>query len=79
MMRTMTFRKYKKTDSGVTAYKIERDNIKVVFGDMVYTYSYQSAGKEHVENMKQLARHGAGLSTYISKNVKEHYENKYEL
>lgn len=62
--------------SGVTAYEIGADNIQVRFTDnRLYTYSYESAGKSHVEKMKALATEGKGLSTYISRFVKEKYEH----
>ncbi len=63
--------------SGVTAYELAPGKIRVKFVDgHVYTYSYTSAGREHVENMKLLARHGQGLSTYISQYVRDGYESK---
>lgn len=66
-------------DSGVTAYEPGKDHIKVVFNDVVYLYTYKKPGKTHVEKMKKLAKDGAGLSTYISQNVKDKYEKKYAL
>ena len=79
MVMMMSFRKYKNTESGVTAYEIEKDRIKVIFGDMIYVYSIKIPGKKHIEKMKELAREGSGLSTYISQNIKEQYEEKYPL
>jgi hypothetical protein len=73
----MGFSKYKNTESGVTAYEIEKDRIKVIFGDVTYVYSHKIPGRKHVEKMKELARAGSGLSTYISQNIKEQYEEKY--
>ena len=61
-------------DSGVVAYQVEDEAIKVRFVDgKVYTYSYDCPGREHVEQMKTLARAGRGLSTYISKYVGANY------
>ncbi len=61
-------------DSGVLAYQLADEEIKVKFVDgTVYLYSYASAGPVHVERMKQLARDGKGLSTYISKHVRDNY------
>lgn len=61
-------------DSGVVAYQVEDEAIKVRFVDgKVYTYSYDSPGRVHVEQMKKLARAGRGLSTYISKYVGANY------
>jgi len=40
----------------------------------VYTYSYDSAGEDNVEQMKQLAQSGSGLNSFILSNVKDDYE-----
>lgn len=63
--------------SGVKAYAIGDDYVDVAFvsGDS-YRYSYKVPGREHVENMKYLAREGMGLSTDISKVVKQNYARK---
>ena len=63
-------------NSGVSSYEIEPTSIKVWFNRNVYSYvySYNSAGKYHVEHMKKLAIAGKGLNTYIDKNVKRDYE-----
>lgn len=59
------------SNSGVVAYEVGSDNIKVKFNGTVkiYKYSYLKAGRTHVENMKMLASNGVGLNTYIKKNV----------
>ena len=63
--------------SGVTAYTIGKALIKVVFKDgQTYVYSYKSAGKKHIEEMKKLATIGKGLTTYINVHVKEKYDKK---
>jgi RNase P subunit RPR2 len=63
-------------ESGVKAYEIMTDRIRVLFvrADEVYTYSYSKAGKRHVDKMKELAEKGKGLSTYISKYVRDLYD-----
>lgn len=68
-------KKYKGSkESGVSAYEIGPDWIKVKFKDeTVYTYSYTSAGRIHVETMKDLATKGEHLSTYINRYVRELY------
>jgi len=80
-LKQMAFSKYRKLkgQSGVSAYEICPDHIKVVFGDMIYVYTHKKPGKKHVTAMKKLARLGMGLSTYISRNVKDNYERKYAL
>lgn len=61
-------------DSGVLAYSLAPDAIRVKFVDgRVYTYTWASAGRSHVEQMKRLARSGKGLSTYISQHVRAAY------
>jgi hypothetical protein len=72
-------RRYKKLnkDSGVYAYEIGRDNIKIQFNDgSVYLYTYVNTGKQHIEQMKRLAPTGKGLTTYINRYVREKYALK---
>ena len=65
-------------DSGVAAYGIGADNIKVEFKDSkTYVYTYSSAGAQKVEDMKKLAQDGSRLNTYINKFAKHDYESKY--
>lgn len=63
-------------DSNVEAFSIGPDYIDVKFKGTykIYRYSYQSAGREHVERMKALAEFGDGLNSYIMQNVKYDYE-----
>lgn len=64
-------------NSGVMAFDIGKDHIRVQFVDgPIYLYSYKSAGKAIVEQMKKLALAGKGLSTFISTHVKNLYESK---
>lgn len=60
------------SNSGVLSYEIGEDSITVVFkgGKKPYRWSYRKAGKNHVENMKQLAKSGHGLNSYIMKQAK---------
>ena len=61
-------------DSGVLAYRSGASDIMVKFVDgKVYTYTYASAGAQHIETMKQLAHAGQGLCGYISKYVRTNY------
>lgn len=60
--------------SGVTHYEIGPDFIRVRFGTpTIYVYDYTIPGKDAVEHMKELARAGRGLSTYISQHIRERY------
>lgn len=63
-------------DSGVAAYALLPDAVKVKFrdSDRVYVYSHASAGAVRVARMKRLAQAGKGLSTYISRHVHDRYE-----
>ena len=71
-------KKYKgiSENSGVSAYRSGIDRIDIKFQDgRLYTYSYRSAGRDHVEKMKDLAETGKGLTTYINKYVRELYDS----
>lgn len=64
-------------DSGVSAYEIGSDYIKVLFkgNSKIYTYSYGGkAGQHHVDTMKRLAISGSGLNSYINSNVKNLFD-----
>lgn len=63
--------------SGVVAYGIGRDFIQVQFTEgTVYVYTEASAGLRHIAHMKNLARKGRGLSSFISTTVREAYARK---
>lgn len=62
-------------NSPVIGYEIESTRITVWFkGSKPYFYSYSKAGKGNVEEMKRLASCGAGLSAYITRNVRFLYD-----
>ncbi len=61
-------------NSPITSFQINVDSITVWFERKQFTYSYSRAGRLHVENMKKLARNGAGLSAYINRNVKQLFD-----
>lgn len=62
-------------DSGVLAYDIGDDFIKIQFRHYPKVYVYDSAkpGWSHVQQMQKLAAAGRGLSTYISQHVGKNY------
>jgi len=63
--------------SGVVAYEIAADSIRVQFSDgSVYLYTYASAGTSNIEHMKQLATRGQGLNSFINTNVRKAYARK---
>ncbi len=65
-------------NSSITRYQTGSDYIIVEFaaskytGVMFYKYTYASAGSVSVENMKQLAKRGSGLGSYINTNKVPH-------
>jgi hypothetical protein len=61
-------------NSGVTAYEIADDSIKVQFNDGgLYLYNYSKPGMRYVDKMKQLALYGSGLNSLISSEIKKNY------
>ena len=76
---TMAMQPYRRLnpDSGVSAFDCGPDWMKVRFaeGD-TYTYTYASAGPIRVEHMKQLAKEGKGLCSYISRHVRDKYASR---
>ena len=64
-------------DSGVSAFEIGQDWIKVQFKNgSIYLYNFRSSGQRYIEQMKNLATYGDGLNAYINKNVKKLYAAK---
>ena len=64
-------------ESGVKAYEILEDGIRVKFvGGEIYYYSNTKPGPKHLEEMKRLAEKGRGLATYISQNIRENFDHK---
>lgn len=62
-------------DVGVIAYALLPDAIVVRFhGGPTYRYGPRHPGAAHVEAMKRLACAGRGLSSYISRHVRDDYE-----
>ena len=67
---------YKKRSgsTGISAYSIGSDHIKIRFVDgSIYLYDFKSTGKKNVEKMKQLAEEGKGLATFINKYVRKKF------
>ena len=64
-------------NSGVVEYENGPNFIRVRFSDgTIYLYTNASAGSLHIQHMKNLARKGQGLSSYISTSVREAYARK---
>ncbi len=60
--------------SGIAAFEA---SIAIEFrkGDR-YLCTDASAGRENIRQMQQLARHGAGLATFINRAVRERYAQR---
>jgi hypothetical protein len=66
-------------DSGVSKFQIVPGAIVIEFEQgPVYLYTEQSAGAANVAEMQRLAKAGRGLSSFISRRVKDKYERKIE-
>lgn len=64
-------------NSNVKAFDIGDNYIDVEFnGGDIYRYSYKSAGRNKIEQMKKLALEGYGLNSYIMRNARMDYEYK---
>lgn len=62
-------------DSGVRSYNVYENGISITFNSgKTYNYTYSSAGRNHIEHMKILAKNGQGLNSYINRNVRYLYE-----
>jgi len=79
-MSESTFQAYRSGQgSGIVAYALVNDDLHVQFrsGD-VYVFTPTSTGRLHLRVMKQLARAGAGLNTYINRQTRNRYTLKYK-
>jgi hypothetical protein len=66
-------------NSGIVAYQLGATSITVKFENgSLYLYTYESAGAETVERMKELAVSGRGLSSFIAGSVKDRYEQRID-
>jgi len=66
-------------NSGIAFFEIRSDAIVVQFKNRSkYLYDNAVTGVRHIETMKELARSGRGLATYISKYVKNKYSSHLE-
>lgn len=75
----MAVEKYKNLggNSGVVEFEINEDSIVITFVDgSRYLYSNKKPGREKVNRLKNLARAGKGLCTYINTDIRKNYEKK---
>lgn len=72
----MTYYKNNSGHSGIESYEIGQAYIIIKFynNNKLYKYSYQKAGRIHVDTMKKLAVSGMGLNTYINEHVSKLYD-----
>ena len=64
-------------DSGITAYEVGTDFLRVEFDNKaIYRWTYASAGPQHVEAMKILTAHNDELNAYINRFVKKLYARR---
>lgn len=76
---TLTRYRNRSGDSGVVAFALLDDGIIVQFrGGATYLYGPRRPGQYHVGKMKSLAIAGRGLSTYISRYVRDKYEEQLD-
>jgi hypothetical protein len=62
---------------GVVSYEVGPESIDVEFtSGWIYHFSYANPGQLRVDRMKELAQSGKGLSTFISKHVKNRFESR---
>jgi hypothetical protein len=63
--------------SGVVAWEAGADYIKIRFrGGDTYLYNREQPGARHLARLKALAAAGRGISTYISRYVRDNYAAK---
>lgn len=75
----MTAYKNLSGESGVTAYTYGPGYIRIRFIDgEIYKYTNASTGKKNIQEMQALADAGKGLSTFISRYVREKYAHREE-
>lgn len=63
--------------SGVARFELGADSITIEYSSgATYLYTVESAGREAIDTMKQLAEAGKGLNSYIGKHVRGKYARK---
>lgn len=63
--------------SGVARFELGVDSITIEYSSgATYLYNVESAGREAIDTMKQLAEAGKGLNSFIGKHVRGKYARK---
>jgi len=66
-------------NSGIKAYELLPDGIKIQFADdSIYLYNYEFNGERAIKIMKGLAKKGIGLTTYINQEIRENFAQKIQ-
>ena len=64
-------------NSGIKAYALLPDGIKIEFADgSIYLYNITSNGERAIDVMKGLAKKGIGLTTYINQEIRSNFAQK---
>ena len=66
-------------NSPVLEYEIGYDFIDIIYKDSMYHFTYASAGKNNIEEMKSLAKQGYGLNSYLMRHCPKDYAYKTKL
>lgn len=63
--------------SGVARYELGADSITIEYSSgATYLYTVESAGRETIDTMKQLAEAGKGLNSFIGMHARRKYSKK---
>lgn len=66
-------------NSDIQNFEILDEEITIQFANgEAYRYTYQSAGKDNIEEMKKLASSGKGLRNFINNEVKHFYHSRLD-
>lgn len=64
-------------NSGIKAYQLLPDGIKLEFADgSIYLYNISANGERAIKIMKALAKKGIGLTTYINQEIRGNFAEK---
>lgn len=66
-------------NSSILEYEIGADFIDIIYQDSMYHFTYASAGKNNIEQMKLLAKQGYGLNSYLLRHCPKDFAYKTKL
>lgn len=76
----LCFKKYQvNRENGVSEYAILDNGIVLKYHDRphYYLYTFVKPGKRDVKQMIKKAEKGEGLNSYVNKNVRDNYSDKW--